>query len=334
MARISVAGTTGWGVTLALVCARDGHDVTLWARTEAESEELASGHSPRPRPGVDLHPDIRVVGTPGEAFTSSDVVLFVVPSTTVRANVREIAPWLPPGAIVVSCTKGIEIETGKRMTELICEEAPGLDRARVGALSGPNLALEIAQGQVSSATLAFPSSEAATAAQSVLNSERFRVYRSTDVAGVELGGALKNIITIGAGIIDGMGVGNNAKSAFVTRGLHEVSRLGVTLGARQETFAGLSGMGDLIASCYSGLSRNRGLGEKLASGSNPGDLISGMTQTAEGVPTTRAAMRIARRRGVEMPITEMTHRVLFEGLSPQQALVELMRRAPQPEVRF
>ena len=131
-----------------------------------------------------------------------------------------------------------------------------------------------------------------------------------------------------------MGVGANAKSAFVTRGLHEVSRLGVTLGARQETFAGLSGMGDLIASCYSGLSRNRGLGEKLASGSNPGDLISGMTQTAEGVPTTRAAMRIARRRGVEMPITEMTHRVLFEGLSPQQALVELMRRAPQPEVRL
>ena len=274
------------------------------------------------------------MGSPGEAFPSSDLILFVVPSTTVRANVREIAPWLPPGAIVVSCTKGIEIETGKRMTELICEEAPGLDRARVGALSGPNLALEIAQGQVSSATLAFPSSEAATAAQSVLNSERFRVYRSTDVAGVELGGALKNIITIGAGIIDGMGVGDNAKSAFVTRGLHEVSRLGVTLGARQETFAGLSGMGDLIASCYSGLSRNRGLGEKLASGSNPGDLISGMTQTAEGVPTTRAAMRIARRRGVEMPITEMTHRVLFEGLSPQQALVELMRRAPQPEVRF
>ena len=154
------------------------------------------------------------------------------------------------------------------------------------------------------------------------------------MAGVELGGALKNIIAIGAGITDGMGVGANAKSAFLTRGLHEVSRLGVTLGARPETFAGLSGMGDLIATCYSGLSRNRGLGEELASGSNPDDVISGMTQTAEGVPTTRAAVRIARRRGVEMPITEMTHRVLFEGLAPQQALVELMRRAPQPEVRF
>ena len=334
MARITVAGTTGWGVTLALVCARNGDDVTLWARSEAEAEMLASGRSPRPRPGVDLHPDIQVAGNPGDAFPSSELVLVVVPSTTVRANVRDIAPWLPPEATVVSCTKGIEIETGKRMTELICEEAPRLDRSRVGALSGPNLAPEIAQGQVSSATLAFPSSEAATAAQGVINSEVFRVYRSTDVAGVELGGALKNIIAIGAGIIDGMGVGDNAKAAFVTRGLHEVSRLGVTLGARQETFAGLSGMGDLIATCFSGLSRNRGLGEKLASGSSPGDLLSGMTQTAEGVPTTRAAVRIARRRGVEMPITEMTHRVLFEGLSPQQALVELMRRAPQPEVRL
>ena len=334
MAKITVAGTTGWGVTLALVCARNGDDVTLWARSEAEAEVLASGHSPRPRPGVELHPDIRVAGNPGDAFPSSDVVLVVVPSTTMRANVREIAPWLPPEAIVVSCTKGIEIETGKRMTELICEEAPSLDRARVGALSGPNLAPEIAQGHVSSATLAFPSSEAAIAAQGVLNSGVFRVYRSTDVAGVELGGALKNIIAIGAGIIDGLGVGANAKAAFLTRGQHEVARLGVTLGARQETFAGLSGMGDLIATCFSGLSRNRGLGEKLASGSNPGDLISGMTQTAEGVPTTRAAVRIARRRGVEMPITEMTHRVLFEGLSPQQALVELMRRAPQPEVRL
>ena len=334
MARITVAGTTGWGVTLALVCARNGDDVTLWARSEAEAEVLASGRSPRPRPGVDLHPDIRVAGNPGDAFPSSELVLVVVPSTTMRANVRDIAPWLPRQAIVVSCTKGIEIETGKRMTELICEEAPRLDRSRVGALSGPNLAPEIAQGQVSSATVAFPSSEAATAAQGVLNSEVLRVYRSTDVAGVELGGALKNIIAIGAGIIDGMGVGDNAKAAFVTRGLHEVSRLGVTLGARQETFAGLSGMGDLIATCFSGLSRNRGLGEKLASGSSPGDLLSGMTQTAEGVPTTRAAVRIARRRGVEMPITEMTHRVLFEGLSPQQALVELMRRAPQPEVRL
>lgn len=329
-----MAGTTGWGVTLALVCARNGDDVTLWARSEAEAEVLASGRSPRPRPGVDLHPDIRVAGNPGDVFPSSDLVLVVVPSTTMRANVREIAPWLPTNAIVVSCTKGIEIETGKRMTELICEEAPRLDRDRVGALSGPNLAPEIAQGQVSSATLAFPSSDAAIAAQRALNSEIFRVYRSTDVAGVELGGALKNIIAIGAGMIDGMGVGANAKAAFLTRGLHEVSRLGVNLGARQETFAGLSGMGDLIATCASGLSRNRGLGENLATGSNPGDLISGMTQTAEGVPTTRAAVRIARRRGVEMPITEMTHRVLFEGLAPQQALVELMRRAPQPEVRL
>ena len=329
-----MAGTTGWGVTLALVCARNGDDVTLWARSEAEAEVLASGRSLRPRPGVDLHPDIRVAGNAGDAFPSSDLVLVVVPSTTMRANVREIAACLPPEAIVVSCTKGIEIETGKRMTELICEEAPRLDRNRVGALSGPNLAPEIAQGQVSSATLAFPSSDAAIAAQRALNSESFRVYRSTDVAGVELGGALKNIIAIGAGMIDGMGVGANAKAAFLTRGLHEVSRLGVNLGARQETFAGLSGMGDLIATCASGLSRNRGLGEKLATGSNPGDLISGMTQTAEGVPTTRAAVRIARRLGVEMPITEMTHRVLFEGLAPQQALVELMRRAPQPEVRL
>ena len=334
MAKIGVAGTTGWGVTLAIVCERNHHRVTLWARTGSEAEQLAAGRSPRPRPGVQMPPGITVTPSAEEAFHDSDLALIVVPSTTMRANVAAIAQFLPAGAILVSGAKGIEIESGKRMSALISEEAPGVDPARIGALSGPNLALEIAHGQVSSATLAFNSPKVAAEAQAILNSERFRVYSSQDVAGVEIGGALKNVIAIGAGIIDSMGVGDNAKAAFVTRGLHEAARFGVAMGARQETFAGLSGMGDLIATCYSGLSRNRGLGEQLAAGKSPGDLIAGRTQTAEGAPTTRAAMRIARRLGIEMPITEMTHRILFEGLPPQQALVELMRRAPQPEARI
>ncbi len=334
MAKIGVAGTTGWGVTLAMVCVRNGHDVTLWARTEDEAQRLSSGYSPRPHPGIDLPEGISVTSSPGEAFSGANLVMVVTPSTTLRGNVRSIERSLSPGAIVVSGAKGIEIESGKRMSALIGEEANKIDPGRIGALSGPNLAPEIARGRLSSATLAFPDPQAAAQAQEMLNSERFRVYSSEDVAGVELGGALKNVIAIGAGIIDGMGVGDNAKAAFVTRGLHEVTRLGVALGARQETFAGLSGMGDLIATCYSPLSRNRGLGEQIARGRSPDELIASRTETAEGAPTTKAAVRIARRLGVEMPITEMTHRVLFEGLPINRAMVELMRRAPQPEARI
>jgi glycerol-3-phosphate dehydrogenase (NAD(P)+) len=234
---------------------------------------------------------------------------------------------------VLCATKGIEIESGKRMCQLIGEETPAVPDTHIGALSGPNLAPEVAAGKVTSATVAFADEEQARAAQMTLNSEVFRVYRSDDVTGVELGGALKNIIAIGAGIIDGLSLGDNAKAAFLTRGLHEITRLGVALGARADTFYGLSGLGDLVATCSSALSRNHRLGEALAEGLTLDAALARLGQVAEGVPTTVAAVRVAQQHGVEMPIAEMTRRVLFEGLPPRDAMAALMRRTPQPEAR-
>lgn len=334
MTRVGVVGTTAWGLTLAVLLARRGHDVTLMARTAAEASGLdRARHSPRLPDGAELPPALRVTADPGEALGNAEMVLVAVPSVTMRANMRGLGTALPPTCLIVSATKGIEIESGKRMSELIAEET-GHDARRIGALSGPNLAPEIAQGRIASATVAFPDEAAARAAQGVLNSEVFRVYRSDDLTGVELGGALKNIIAIGAGIIDGFSLGDNAKAAYVTRGLNEITRLGVALGARAETFAGLSGMGDLVATCYSGLSRNRRVGQDIGRGRRLPEILRDLKQTAEGVPTTQAASRLARELGVEAPITDMTRRVLFEGMTPQAAVEALMRRAPQPEVRL
>jgi glycerol-3-phosphate dehydrogenase (NAD(P)+) len=219
------------------------------------------------------------------------------------------------------------------MSQVIAEELPGFDVEQIGALSGPNLAPEIARGQVATATVAFPSEPVGESVQSLLSSDVFRVYRSEDVTGVELGGALKNIIAIGAGFIDGAKLGDNAKAAFVTRGLHEITRLGIAMGARPDTFAGLSGMGDLVATCYSTLSRNYRLGAGIASGQDLETVQENLGQIAEGVPTTKAAVRLARELGVEMPIAKATYSVLFEGAPPADAIGELMGRELQPEVR-
>jgi glycerol-3-phosphate dehydrogenase (NAD(P)+) len=334
LARVGIIGTTAWGLTLGIVLARQGNAVTVLARTRDEAGALSrAGRSPRLPAGVTFPDGLHVLADAGEALRPSDLIIIAVPSVTMRENVRQTAGSLPRQALVVSATKGIEIETGKRMSQLVAEET-GHDAARIGALSGPNLAPEIAQGKIASATVAFPADRQAGAAQDVLNSEVFRVYRSGDLTGVELGGALKNIIAIGAGIIDGFSLGDNAKAAYVTRGLHEITRLGVAMGARPETFAGLSGMGDLVATCYSGLSRNRRVGVELGRGRKLDDILHDLRQTAEGVPTTQAASRIARQLGVDMPITEMTRRVLFDGLPPERAVQALMRRAPKPEAGF
>lgn len=334
MTRVGVVGTTAWGLTLAVLLVRRGHDVMALARTAAEASDLdRERRSPRLPDGADFPPALRVTADPGEALGHADIVLVAVPSVTMRANMRGQGKVLSPACLIVTATKGIEIETGKRMSELIAEET-GHDARRIGALSGPNLAPEIAQGRIASATVAFPDEANARAAQAALNSEVFRVYRSDDLTGVELGGALKNIVAIGAGIIDSFSLGDNAKAAYVTRGLNEITRLGVAMGARPETFAGLSGMGDLVATCYSGLSRNRRVGQELGRGRKLPEILHDLKQTAEGVPTTQAASRLARELGVEMPITDMTRRVLFEDMTPQKAVEALMRRAPQPEVRL
>jgi glycerol-3-phosphate dehydrogenase (NAD(P)+) len=335
MSRIAVLGTTAWGTMLAILAARRGHDVFLWARSEAEASTLRNaGQNTRLLPGAPFPDGLSVEHSPEQAFAGADTIIVAVPSVRMRDNLASVADAIPGTANVVCATKGIEIESGLRMTQVIAEELSAVDSASVGVLSGPNLAPEIAAGKVSSATVAFATAEKAAAVQGQMNSEVFRIYTSDDVTGVELGGALKNIIAIGAGIIDGLELGDNAKAAFVTRGLHEITRLGVAMGARMETFAGLAGMGDLIASCYSDLGRNHRVGMGLASGQKLERVLLDLGQNAEGVPTTEAAVRRARQLGVEMPIAEMTRRVLFEDLHPARALEELMRRPVQPETRL
>lgn len=329
MAQVGIVGTTSWGTTLAILLARSGHDIKLWARNEVDAELLNTARrNERFLPGMDFPDRLSVTANTGEAFGAADLVLMAVPSSTVAHNASVVASSIPPAAIVISATKGIDAATGHRMSQVV---GAAMGREDIGALSGPNLALEIAEGKPATTTIAHVDEAMATVAQDILNSRVFRVYTSSDLVGVELGGALKNIITIGAGFIDGHELGNNSKSAFVTRGLAEITRLGVAMGARAETFAGLSGMGDLITSCYSGLSRNRYVGQELAKGRTAADIVAGMDQVAEGVPTTRHAVALAESLGVDMPIASVTKAVLDGELDQQAAVEGLMTRAPVAE---
>lgn len=329
---VTIIGTTTWGTTLGLLLARNGHRVRVWARTSDEAAELEQRRRHPFLPDIDLLESMAFTADPIQAFEGSEVAVVAVPSVSLRANIRRLQRELRQAPRVVSATKGIEEETGARPSDRILEEI-GDAATPVGALSGPNLAREIAQGKPSSATVAFPEGEDAERVQALFTSTAFRVYTSDDVTGVELGGALKNIIALGAGIIDGMGLGNNAKAAFVTRGLAEITRLGMAMGARLDTFAGLSGMGDVLTTCYSGLSRNRHVGEQLAVGRKLPEILESLGQTVEGVPTTSAALLLARHHDVDMPIAEMTAEVLFHGLDPSEAMTKLMSRAPVPEQR-
>lgn len=334
MTHIGIVGTGAWGTTLGILLARTGHKTVLWSRTESRAQELAGARvNDRSVPGVEFPDSMSVTASLDESFADSELVIVAVPSVTVRENIRNISDALPTGSSVVCATKGIEIDTGKRMSQVISEELPNFDIERIGVLSGPNLAPEIANGKVATATVAFPADSVGESVQTLLSSDLFRVYRSEDVTGVELGGALKNVIAIGAGFIDGAGLGDNAKAAFVTRGLHEITRLGVAMGASPDTFAGLSGMGDLVATCYSTLSRNYRLGIGISSGKDLESVLADLGQTAEGVPTTRATVRLAAELGIEMPIATATHTVLFEGASPTDAVRDLMARALQQEIR-
>lgn len=335
MTHIGIVGTGAWGTTLGILLARTGHKTVLWSRTASRAEELMAARvNERSVPGVKFPDSMIVTPSMGETFAGSDVVIVVVPSLTMRENIKFIGDAIPSGTSILCATKGIEIDSGKRMSLVIGEELSGYDADRIGVLSGPNLAPEIAAGKVATATVAFPSESIGESVQELISSELFRVYRSEDVTGVELGGALKNIIAIGAAFIDGTGMGANAKAAFVTRGLHEITRLGVAMGAKPGTFAGLSGMGDLLTTCYSSLSRNYRLGAGLASGRDLKTVLKDLGQTAEGAPTTQAAVRLARKLGVDMPITDATYAVLFKGAAPRDVIHELMSRTLQPEVRY
>ncbi len=316
---------------MGIILARQGHDVRLLARTEQEARALESSReNARFVPGFPF-PDSMRASADAHAFHSADIVIFAVPSHTLRDNIRKVEFHVPRDCIVVSAVKGLELNTGKRMSLVLEEELPPGAARRVCALSGPNLASEIVRGRPAPTVVASLNAGAALEAQAIINSSVFRVYTNTDIVGVEFCGALKNIIALGAGICDGLGLGDNAKSGLMTRGLAEIARLGIAAGANPATFAGLAGMGDLVATCSSVLSRNHYVGEQLASGKSLADIRSGMQNVAEGVYTTSAALELARRLDVEMPITQVTQNVLSGAISAAEAVHHLMGRDPTSE---
>jgi len=326
---VSVLGAGGWGTALAGLFADRGMPVNLWGYDAGQVAKLrASRTNERYLPGVQLAELVQVTNDLS-ACVHADAILVVTPSKALRAVARQFsALQVPPSTPIISCTKGIEHQTGLRMTEILREVFPANP---IGALSGPNHAEEIARRMPAAGVIAFADLAVAEKIQPFFSTPYFRAYTSDDVAGVELGGALKNIYAIAAGVSDGLGFGDNSKAALVTRALVELVRLGVTLGGRRETFHGLSGMGDLIVTCFSRHSRNRGLGERLGRGESLATITAAMSGIAEGVPTTRSAFECARRANVSTPIIDQVYAMLFEGKAPRTVLLELMSRDPRPE---
>ncbi len=329
--KAAVVGTTTWGTTLALQLCRNGVPPALLARTDEEARRLnRERENRRFLPGVSLPSELAITASPSEALNHTRVVILAVPSQSFRQNLRWIRDNLPDDAIIVSAAKGLEMDTGMPMSAVLSDEAPPSTH-RYCVLSGPNLAKEVLAGRPASTVVASHDLDAARIVQRMLMSSRFRVYTNDDVIGVELAGALKNIIALGGGICDGLGYGDNAKAAFITRGLAEITRLGVAAGANPLTFAGLAGLGDVAATCFSRLSRNRHVGEQLARGSSLARILESMENVAEGVQTTAAARKLAQDLNVEMPIVEATHQILFEGLELNEAVARLMGRPPRSE---
>ena len=326
-AKVAVVGATTWGTTLSMIMSGEGRPVTLLARNPEERGRLARAReNSRFLPGIKFPEPLGVSSDPAEALSDVAMVVIAVPSDRLRENARRIAGHIDSDAVVVNATKGLELPSALRMSQVLAEELPAAVLPRVCSLSGPNLAKEILQGKPSTTVVASECREAAEQAQAALLSSSFRVYTSNDVIGVELAGALKNIVALGAGICDGLEFGENAKAAFIARGLAEIARLGVAAGAQPLTFAGLAGVGDVIATCASRLSRNRYVGEQLALGRSWPEIRDSMDNVAEGVNATGAALKLAHQLGVEMPIAETTYRVLHEDLPPLEAAIELMQR--------
>ena len=334
MPKIAIIGTTTWGITLGVVLAHKGLEVRLWARTEQEVTELRNaGPNPTLLPDIAFPPHLSITSSLSEALTDVEAVILAVPSQTVRHNIKLVEGYLKASStLVISAAKGLEIGSNKRMSHVIAEEIDPRFRSNICALSGPNLSREILNNLPAASVVAAWDEAIAKKTQRLLTTSNFCVYTNTDIIGVELGGALKNIIALGAGIADGLGYGDNAKAAFMTRGLTEMTALGVALGANPLTFSGLAGLGDLIATCASPLSRNHYVGVELTKGRSLEEITASMTGVAEGVSTTIAAWNLAQQMGLEMPITERIYQVLYEGVDPRQAAVELMAAEARNEL--
>ncbi|MDQ4036273.1 MAG: NAD(P)-dependent glycerol-3-phosphate dehydrogenase [Chloroflexota bacterium] len=328
--QVGVIGAGAWGTTLAVLLADAQRPVSLRAHSPEAAERLAHARTnERYLPGVTFPPNVRVVTDDSYLAEPHRFYLLAVPSAHVRATLEVVRPLLDPGAPILSVVKGIEEGTHLRVTQVIGDVLPG---RRVAALSGPNLAREIAGGKPAGSVVASDDAELASELASVLSSDRFRVYTNPDVVGVELCGALKNVMALAAGMVDGLGFGDSAKAGIITRGLAEMTRLGVAAGAHPLTFAGLAGVGDLIATCMSPLSRNRRAGELIASGVPWPEAGERLTGVAEGVTTVAGALELAAAHGVEMPIAEQVRGVIFEQRPPLAAVAELMARSPKDEL--
>lgn len=324
---VAILGAGGWGTTLALLLDGKGHEVRLWEyRREAAERLQRQRENVEFLPGIALPDSIFIHHDAGKCLQNATIIVLAIPSQFVRGAMKGIVNQIPDSAIIVNAAKGIEEETLKRPSEVVSDLIPDALPDRYAALSGPSHAEEVSRGIPTSVVAASPSLETAKIVQELFFTPTFRVYASQDLVGVELGAALKNIIAIATGIADGLGFGDNTKGALLTRGLAEMTRLGVKLGGQPRTFAGLSGMGDLITTCMSRHSRNRYVGEQIGRGKRLEEVLAGMSMVAEGVRTTRSARQLAQRQGVPMPITEAAYEVLFEGKDPRQAVTELMTR--------
>jgi glycerol-3-phosphate dehydrogenase (NAD(P)+) len=325
--KIGVIGAGSWGTTLADLLAKKGHDVILWAHEPELAGEMAeTGLNSLFLPGIKLSPRLRFTNSLEEAAADKDMLLFVVPSQVVRGVIKSLLPFLRKEAVIVSASKGIELETLMVVSQIYEELLPHELYRNFAALSGPTFAREVAQEMPTAVVAAAADAGVARRVQHTVTTGFFRAYTNNDVTGVELGGAIKNVIAIAAGISDGLGFGYNTRAALMTRGLAEMTRLGLTMGARSSTFAGLAGMGDLVLTCTGDLSRNRSVGMKLGRGMTLDEILAEMRMVAEGVKTTKSTRNLAHKLGVDMPITEKLFRVLYQDKPVREGVIELMTR--------
>jgi len=331
VSRIAILGAGAWGTALAISLARrGGHQLCLWAHSPEHALQLSdSGENSRYLPGYILPADVRITPALAEAIKDAEIILCVTPSQSLRSIVRQIAPHLSPAQILLSASKGIEEKTFLRMSQVMAEYA---DRNTIAVIGGPSFAQEVAAALPTALSVACDDPAVGTRLQNDFSSPSLRVYRNEDIAGTELGGALKNVIAVAAGVVAGLELGHNAAAALITRGIAEISRLSIACGGRRETMAGLSGIGDLVLTCSSNISRNRTVGYELGRGRQLPEILASLNgKVAEGVLSTTAALGLAARYGVEMPITEQMAAILHRGKSPRDAIRELMTRPGRTE---
>lgn len=329
MAKVAVLGGGSWGIALAVLLHKNGHEITIWSALETEIEMLSTEHEHKMLPGVKLADDMIFTTDEAEAVKDKDLLVMAVASSYTRATAKRFSPYVAPGQIIVNVAKGIEENTVMTLTEIIEQEIP---HATVAVLSGPSHAEEVGRGVPTTIVVGAKKKSTAEYIRSLFMNEVFRVYISPDILGIELGGSLKNVVALAAGIADGLGYGDNTKAALITRGITEIGRLGMAMGGRYETFSGLTGIGDLIVTCASMHSRNRRAGILIGQGKTMEEAMEEVKMVVEGVHSAKAAMQLAQKYNVQLPIIEQVNKVLFEGKPASEAVKDLMLRDKKIEV--